>query len=459
MALGPHVTLRRTTQPRFIPLHPNLVHFSELLSKLEHVPARVDEIRRNRHSFLIYHAPSHSDLQALFGALYAKLSGKHQRDLCLSLIEKTEDRDVLAAYIHKTDKAVLVNAGIGLNLSDDVWVNRAMKLSTTPADCKADVVATMTALCKCSKSSMTTMLYDEHDKHVTLEYVDEATRELSDDQLRSLKFIIQQASSKNMTGFSLAFHRGKVQLKERRAARQSVEDNIHLITKKNAALHLQAMSEFRPEWSALPMEVFDRSLVGGHQGPLTIGDFFADKRLYSQTSLLIGGTSRYGKTELLKAQFFLLSLRLRGKDPVLGFVQTVDKLKVVQDHLSRGSCLLLDDIDPSDREQLIHSSHGIWKSLLAVASPADVRGRNSDASIASGVPRGITTNLESADEWISSITVKEVDQLAIRSRLCFVNVRERLWVRDEPPANSARILQPVMTSTDAEAAMEAMLMR
>jgi hypothetical protein len=97
---------------------------------------------------------------------------------------------------------------------------------------------------------------------------------------------------------------------------------------KSASMHVQNMREFRLEWSVLPMEVFDRSLVGGHQEPLTIGDFFDDKRLYSQTTLVIGATSRFGKTELLKAQFFRFSLRLRGKDPIFVFMQTVDKLKV-----------------------------------------------------------------------------------------------------------------------------------
>jgi hypothetical protein len=116
-------------------------------------------------------------------------------------------------------------------------------------------------------------------------------------------------------------------------------------------------------------------------------------------------------------------------------------------------------MDPGDRERLIHTSHGIWKALLAVECPADIRGRISDASIAAAVPRGVTTNLESADEWISGIAVKEVDQLANWNRICFVKVRERLWVRDEPPADSACILQPVMTSADADAAVESILMR
>ena len=192
------------------------------------------------------------------------------------------------------------------------------------------------------------------------------------------------------------------------------------------------------------------------EGGLTCGDWFMYPELHEALSLLVTGLPRMGKTEACKNHLFKLGLRRSPDNVRMAIFQTIDQTRDVG--LGSDDVIMFDDIDPSDHANIIHSSGGIWKKMLQTPQLCQYRCRNRDSTIAAGIPRLITSNLESLQQFAGYASGgNATDKLAIVQRLCHVRVDQRLYAAEIRPisAMSRRALQII--AAQAEAVLEGAL--
>ena len=178
-----------------------------------------------------------------------------------------------------------------------------------------------------------------------------------------------------------------------------------VITIGNCKQQIQDRAEFKyAAFGELHGVLYDVSLCpdGKDAGQLTARDWIDHPCLHSQTTLLVTGPSRLGKTELLKHIGFGQSMKYLGEQARLVLLRTLDKLKDFE--FEPGQTLFLDEQNPADTSQTIYSSAGIWLSVLEPSKSVNIRCRNKDASICPGVIRivGATNQYTTAEEFVRS---------------------------------------------------------
>ena len=83
---------------------------------------------------------------------------------------------------------------------------------------------------------------------------------------------------------------------------------------------------------------------------------------------------------------------------------TLDALRASQPLMHPGVPVLLDDIGgDEDDAQLIYSSVSMWKAVLQVKDPTQIRGRNDDIMWAARQPKVISSNCKDLVDWINTM--------------------------------------------------------
>ena len=185
--------------------------------------------------------------------------------------------------------------------------------------------------------------------------------------------------------------------------KEAVAEQANVVTIRNARLHVQQSGQFNNIFLGLALEFADRS-VWPYDLPecaLTCGDWFAYPELHGSLTLLVSGLPRKGKTEVCKTNLFKLGLRRSPDNARMAIFQTIDQARDVQ--IGASDVILFDDIDPSDHQNLVHTSSGIWKNILQVSQLCQFRCRNKDATIPVKVPRVVTTNLDSLNQFVACV--------------------------------------------------------
>jgi hypothetical protein len=132
----------------------------------------------------------------------------------------------------------------------------------------------------------------------------------------------------------------------------------------------------------------------------TMRQLFEQPELLLQYGIVILGsnnTSGFGKSSFAKrlALEFCKAYAIKHKIPHrqanVVFASTLDVLKDVKWQL--GMIVILDELHPYDREQLVHVSETIMKQVICPSEIASFRGRNTDVKIPKNIPRILTGNV------------------------------------------------------------------
>ena len=235
-------------------------------------------------------------------------------------------------------------------------------------------------------------------------------------------------------------------------------EQANVVTLRNVRLHVQPSSQFNNIFLGLALEFADLSVwpYDLPEGGLTCGDWLAYPELHGSLTLLVSGLPRKGKTEVCKTNLFKLGLRRSPDNARMAIFQTIDQAREVQ--IGASDVILFDDIDPSDRQNLVHTSSGIWKNILQVSQLCQFRCRNKDATIPVKVPRVVTTNLDSLNQFVACVAGNNhTDRSATLMRLAHVRVEQSLYVGQvrRPDAASHETLR--LSAAQADAALDAAL--
>ena len=88
------------------------------------------------------------------------------------------------------------------------------------------------------------------------------------------------------------------------------------------------------------------------------------------------------------------------EDALVVCTTSIDAARGIE--MKKGMCWVLDDISPSDRDQIIYCSENMLKCLFCAKSRAQVRGRQEDIKVPPGCARILTCNAEGPEEWLGS---------------------------------------------------------
>ena len=201
------------------------------------------------------------------------------------------------------------------------------------------------------------------------------------------------------------------------ALKQMEEHNTQAIyaSKVRETGAVQHPSVFKPSWKNLRVTIHDMSLltpdmprvsVRGDQlsNVVTLETYLAYQELHQNVTLFITGLPRKGKSELAKLLCLLLAFQYQVGDPYFLMSTTLDALRASQSLLLTGVPVLLDDIGGDDDDpQLIYSSVSMWKAILQVKDPAQIRGRKDDIMWAARQPKVVSSNCKDLNDWIDTM--------------------------------------------------------
>jgi hypothetical protein len=283
---------------------------------------------------------------------------------------------------------------------------------------------------------------------------DQFTRACLDARLKPLK-------ARSHLELCLADASVEFRLKELRKQLGTVVSNvIYAETARSLGL-VQPASVFRDAWKSLPVVVNDVSLlkpymprVGTDGNTVALETFLKYPELHQEVSLIVMGGSRLGKTELAKFLCLCMAVMYNPDGAYFIFAQTLDTIRENQSLMRPGVPVLLDDMDPDNRSQIIYSDLAMWKSILQVSNPSQNRARNVDLKWAARQPKVLTTNTDSVDEWVSKIDVYGLPahKLAVKMRFAELRIVERLYASNTASneTHQGRLVQ-AFSSEDAQA--------
>ena len=175
---------------------------------------------------------------------------------------------------------------------------------------------------------------------------------------------------------------------------------------------VQPEKVFKPSWKKLRVTIHDISLLtplmprvgGATSNIVTLETFLKFKELHQNVTLFIPGLPRKGKSELAKFLCLLLAFTYQNGDPYFLMTNTLDALRASQPLLLPGVPVLLDDIGgDEDDAQLIYSTVSMWKAILQIKDPAQIRGRSDDIMWAARQPKVISSNCKDLVDWIDTM--------------------------------------------------------
>lgn len=178
----------------------------------------------------------------------------------------------------------------------------------------------------------------------------------------------------------------------------------HIVFQNNMQGVVQPLSAFIAEWASLPVRLADASIIG--TSSTTLGHWMQEPKLHQNLTLLMRGKTRSGKSEFSKVLAMMLAMRYHPDGHALFlFLTTIEAAKECKEYMQPGVPVIFDDIDPSDKEQLVHTSLAMWKALLQGANPFTTRARNEDINWSRRQPKLITSNAKDVDAWLGKMGI------------------------------------------------------
>ena len=188
----------------------------------------------------------------------------------------------------------------------------------------------------------------------------------------------------------------------------------------------------------------------------TLLDLFHTSAITKYGVIVIGSsrTTGYGKTSVCLrlalewSKSYHLERKTPVEDAVVVFTNTIDSARDVP--FRPGMVWVVDEMNPSDREQLVHASENSFKTLLNPTLTRTIRARNKDFVVPAMVRILLTGNAESFENWFGS-------------KICWSPPirRKSIAFKITEPLLSAQVRDPdnLRENADAEAVATAMRAR
>ena len=138
----------------------------------------------------------------------------------------------------------------------------------------------------------------------------------------------------------------------------------------------------------------------------SLKDVFTNASLMSRYAILILGanqTTGFGKSAVAKAlachysRCCVESARLSRDHARVAISNTLDAARDIT--FSPGTTWILDEFSPADTESNVYMNETMLKCLFNPSEPCSLRARNKDVIVCEGIPRIITSNAASLEEW------------------------------------------------------------
>ncbi len=226
------------------------------------------------------------------------------------------------------------------------------------------------------------------------------TGKLDDIQMLKLKGEAGLAQDKEKTSFQWALLKSYNNLKELRTLAKPSDIVFQAHAPPMQIVPLNMLSAVGLQQTGT---VLDEST--GNVLSFSLDKLFTTSLCLTYSVLICGanGTTGYGKSQIALRLAVELSTAIveshglpRSNARVV-VATTLDSLRGIA--LPLGTVIVFDDLNPNDREQVVHLSENGMKALLNPRAIAGMRGRNNDIIIPLGVPRIFTANVVSGDEW------------------------------------------------------------
>lgn len=429
--------------------------YLDLLGALqEYDPFSMNASARKVKWFFAEYQVNDIDVKTKFALLHKSLnSGNHDavRHLSLGVIGDAAALDLssgvgLMALINKPDYSYLKPDAFVIDGHSPVAIYKPKFEGISKV--KENTMKSIMSFSQCVSIFVSSM-HMEHVNHCySIDHMEDFTKHLSDKQLLRLKANIRLTPKDERTKLQSALLDGYHDLLLLRSKAMPT----CIITFHQAKGSVQSEVQFINNWRSIQITLTDSSLLPDQDDPLTttIGEYLDNPRLHQSVSLLVRGPSRTGKTELCKLICLMLALRYQdSSDAYFVFVTTLDILRQVQTMLLPGVPVLFDDVQPGDKDQLVHSSLSMWKQILQVKDNAQIRGRCDDIAFAKFQPKVVTTNSTSVSFWLGGLGIAGVEHIdAIKMRIAEVEITETLWASHGRAPAHAQSLAVVRTPAE-----------
>ena len=409
--------------------------------------SRLDVIQQvptyNRWFVLKYTMDADASVEALFQLLQRQLSSHRNLGICVARISN----DVVC-LIKKNDLKSVPVASLELNgLLPTIY--KLILTGHGPADTALRTV--LNIYTDATNDCMSNMSMESNDNEYNIDELVRQCATLSNEQFQKLVADSKLTEKKKRSGFQ---HSILKVVPEMLKIRTVPSTSPMIITLADMKGKVQCFSEFRQDVLDLPMTIDDKT-IAAHDG--TLRQYIYDAQVHQSLTLLLHGGTRLGKTEMAKSIAMRLAVKYQGAEAKFIMTNTLDALRNVQQHMSSGVPVVIDDTEPGNRAALVHTDQQIWKTLLQICNVASTRGRNDDVIVAPYQFKIITSNAESVDEWLHGLHCSPNHVAALKMRLASVHVESLLWRRSNFLMPSSSLFPCVVSDEQVDLLLDSAL--
>ena len=389
---------------------------------------------------LKYQVDANASVDALFQLLHGQLSAHDNHGLCVARI----GNDVVC-LVKKNDYKAITSASLQLSGVQPIIYRFVLK---GHGSMDAALRSALDIYTDATHDYVSNMSMDSNDKEYTIDELVRQCATLNSEQFQKLIADSKLTDKPNRCSFQRSLL--KV-VQEMLRIRTTPSISPMIIALADMKGKVQCFSEFRQDVLDLPLTVND-STIAAHDA--TLRQYIYDPQVHQNLTLLLHGGTRMGKTEMAKSIAMRLAVKYKGQDAKFIMTNTLDALRNVQQHMSSGVPLVIDDTEPGNKAALVHTDPQIWKTILQIGNVASTRGRNDDVIVAPYQFKIITSNAESVDEWLHGLHCSLNHVAALKMRLASVHVVAPLWRRLNFRMCSASIFPSAVSDEQVDLLLE-----
>ena len=263
--------------------------------------------------------------------------------------------------------------------------------------------ATLEKIGKSMSHCMTWISIRSPPSEFSFQQIQAALEPLSLEQIETMKGEVLAVSLKQRSSFQTVFMRVLPQILKVRALRDRL----------GRELVFDAYSP-PPSVKVPPLEhIMNLDLQGRRLQEVTrqweyytLKDVFTNASLLNRYAVLILGanqTTGFGKSAVAKAlachysQCCVESARLPRDQARVAITNTLDAARDIS--FSTGTSWILDEFSPAETESNVYVNETMLKCLFSPSDPCTLRARQKDVMVCEGIPRIITSNAASLEQW------------------------------------------------------------
>ena len=352
------------------------------------------DLVRLQNYFLLY--PESLSLEIVFESLKASMGLRLDLALCIG---KVEGKGVM----------VFIRRRAGMKKLPDLIINDIVPLHfqfrRTGAFLRS-LDATLECFSQTLCETMTNLVVKVPPSAFSFEQIMTGVSKLTQDQLETLRGEALVRPQKERSEFQSAFLRVFGQINKVRDLNDRVGKELVF-----NAFAPPSTIKIPPLENIIDMDLQGCRLqeVSGQYEFYTLREVFSRSSLLNRYAVLILGankTTGYGKSAVAKAlachyaKCFVEARNLPHDRAQVVLMNTLDSARDIK--FVKGMVWVLDEFKPADTVSNVYCTETMLKCLFNPAEPCTLRARNVDIKVCDGIPRIITSNADSLENWCGS---------------------------------------------------------